>query len=301
MESEEMRTIRRVTLVGLCINVVLVALKLFFGYWGKSDALVADGYHSLSDFVTDFIVIAFVATAYKKADREHPYGHGKFETIASVLISLILLLVGVMIGYEGVVTMMGALGGETLPRPDVWTLYVAVFSIVAKEFCFRYNMRYARRLESSALRANAWHHRSDAVSSVATLIGVSFALFLGEGWRIMDPIASIAIAVMIAVSAVKIARPSINELLEISLPRKVIQQMYEIIRGVPGVLRVHNLKSRRNGHSYIVDVNIHVDPDITVREGHAIASRVERELHRAFGGDMIIYVHTEPEEAKRMS
>lgn len=299
MGNDEIKIIRKATLVGLWINVALVILKLFFGYWGKSDALVADGYHSLSDFVTDFIVIVFVATAYKKADREHPYGHGKFETIASVLISLILLLVGLTIGYEGVVTLLSGLRGEILPRPDIWTLYVAVFSIVAKEFCYRYNMRYARKLDSSALKANAWHHRSDAISSVATVIGVSFALFLGDKWRIMDPIASIAIAVMIAWSSVKIAMPSINELLEISLPARTIRKMYEIIRQVPGVLRVHNLKSRRNGHSYIVDVNIHVDPDITVREGHAIASRVERQLHKEFGSDMIIYVHTEPEEKPR--
>lgn len=299
MGNDEIKIIRKATLVGLWINVALVILKLFFGYWGKSDALVADGYHSLSDFVTDFIVIVFVATAYKKADREHPYGHGKFETIASVLISLILLLVGLTIGYEGVVTLLSGLRGEILPRPDIWTLYVAVFSIVAKEFCYRYNMRYARKLDSSALKANAWHHRSDAISSVATVIGVSFALFLGDKWRIMDPIASIAIAVMIAWSSVKIAMPSINELLEISLPARTIRKMYEIIRQVSGVLRVHNLKSRRNGHSYIVDVNIHVDPDITVREGHAIASRVERQLHKEFGSDMIIYVHTEPEEKPR--
>lgn len=295
MKDNELAIIRHVTLVGLWINVALVVAKLFFGYWGRSDALVADGYHSLSDFVTDFIVIVFVTTAYKKADKEHPYGHGKFETIASVLISMILLLVGIVIGYEGMVTLMKSFRGEILPRPDIWTLYVAVFSIAAKEFCYRYTMTYGIRLHSSALKANAWHHRSDAISSVATLIGVSFSLFMGAGWRIMDPIASIVIAVMIAVSSVKIARPSINELLEISLPQDQIKLMYDVIRSVPGVLRVHNLRSRRNGHSYIVDVNIHVDPDITVREGHALSTEVEHRLHKKFGKDMIIYVHTEPQ------
>lgn len=295
MKSNEAAVIRRVTFVGLWINVALVAAKLFFGYWGKSDALVADGYHSLSDFVTDFIVIAFVATAYKKADKEHPYGHGKYETIASVLISLILLAVGVFIGYEGVISLIKSFNGETLPRPDIWTLYVAVFSILAKEFCYRYTMRYGRKLNSSALKANAWHHRSDAISSVATLVGVSFALFMGIKWRIMDPIASIVISAMIAVSAVKIAMPSINELLEISLPEDITRHMHDVIKAVPGVLKVHNLRSRRNGHSYIVDVNIHVNPDITVREGHAISSDVEKQLHNEFGKDMIIYVHTEPQ------
>lgn len=293
--EETVRMVRRVTVVGIWINVVLVVLKLFFGYWGKSDALVADGYHSVSDFVTDLIVIVFVAASYKKADSEHPYGHGKFETIATVLIGVILLCVGAFIGFEGVSTLLGSLKGEALPRPDIWTLYIAVASICLKEFCYRYTSRYGRRLNSSALIANAWHHRSDAISSVATLIGVSFAIFMGEAWRIMDPIASIAIAVMICVSAVKIAIPSLNELLEISLPKEITEKMMECIKAVPGVLKVHNLRSRRNGHSCIVDVNIHVDPDITVREGHEIATQVERRLEAEFGGDMITYVHIEPQ------
>lgn len=295
MNKSDFSIIRKVTLVGLWINVALVAAKLFFGYWGKSDALVADGYHSVSDFVTDFIVIAFVGASYKKADKEHPYGHGKFETIATVFISVVLLAVGVFIGFDGVSTLIDSLNGEMIPRPDIWTLYVAVFSILAKEFCYRYTLSYGKRLDSPALKANAWHHRSDAVSSVATLVGVSFALFMGEGWRIMDPIASIVIAFMIIVPAVKIAIPSINELLEASLPEETTKRMLSVIRSVPGVEKVHNLRSRRNGHSCLVDVNIHVDPNITVREGHAISTAVERRLHKEFGPNMIIYVHIEPQ------
>lgn len=296
MNKSDFNTIRKVTLVGLWINVALVAAKLFFGYWGHSDALVADGYHSVSDFITDFIVIAFVGAAYKKADRQHPYGHGKFETIASVLISVVLFGVGLFIGFDGVRTLAGALKGEILPRPDIWTLAVAVFSIIAKEFCYRYTLYYGKKLDSSALKANAWHHRSDAISSIATLVGVSFALFMGEHWRVMDPIASIVIACMIIVPAIKMAMPSVNELLEASLPDDVTKNMLSTIKSVPGVLKVHNLRSRRNGHSYLVDVNIHVDPDITVRQGHDISTAVERKLHHLFGTDMIIYVHIEPQE-----
>lgn len=296
MERSDYSLIRRVTLVGLMINVVLVVAKLFFGYWGKSDALVADGYHSVSDFITDFVVIAFVAAAYKKADKAHPYGHGKFETIATVIISIVLAGVGLFIGIDGLQTLMKSFSGEVLPRPDIWTLYVALFSIVAKEFCYRYTLLYARRVNSSALRANAWHHRSDAISSIATVAGVSCAMFLGEQWRIMDPVASIIIAFMIMVPAVKMAIPSINELLEASLPDEVTQKMLEAIRSVPGVIRVHNLRSRRNGHSCMVDVNIHVNPDISVREGHAISTAVERRLRSEFGPDMILYIHIEPEE-----
>ncbi len=293
--SEAVKTIRRVTLVGFWINAALVGLKLFFGYWGKSDALVADGYHSMSDFVTDLIVIVFVTASYKKADSGHPYGHGKFETIATVLIGLILLCVGLFIGFEGVSTLLAYLRGETLLRPDIWTLYVAIASIAMKEFCYRYTISYGRRLNSPSLIANAWHHRSDAISSVATLIGVSFAIFLGARWRVMDPIASIAIAIMIAVSAVKIAWPSLGELLETSLPEATVSKIRKSISEVPGVLKVHNLRARRNGHSYIVDVNIHVSPDITVKEGHEIATNVEKTLQRELGPDIIIYVHTEPQ------
>ena len=291
----EVSLIRKVTLVGFWINAVLVALKLFFGYWGHSDALVADGYHSLSDFITDFIVLFFIGIAYKKADKDHPYGHGKYETVASVLIGMILMLVAIYIGVEGIATIMQAVNGKILPRPDVWTIIIALVSILSKEFCYRYTINVGRKVDSSALIANAWHHRSDAISSVATLIGVSLSFFLGDHWRVLDPIASVIIAVFIGISALQIAKPSIQELLEISLPQNQINSILKIIGNVPGVKKVHNLRCRRNGHSYIVDVNVHVDPDITVRMAHEIANDVETELHRSFERDMIIYVHIEPD------
>lgn len=295
--KEEVSLIRKVTMVGFWINACLVVLKLFFGYWGHSDALVADGYHSLSDFVTDLLVIIFVGIAYRRADHDHPYGHGKFETVASVLIAFILFLVAVGIGWQGINSIIATtVYGEILPRPDIWTLIVAIVSILSKEFCYRYTMVYAKRLNSSALKANAWHHRSDAISSIATLVGVSMSICLGEHWRIMDPIASVLIAIFIAYSAWEICKPSLNELLEISVPEKEREHITHIIKSVPGVLRVHNLKTRNNGHSIIVDVNIHVDPDITVRAGHIICTDVEQALKKSMGKDMIIYVHVEPEE-----
>lgn len=292
--NDTVRMVRKVTLVGVWLNALLVGLKLFFGYRGHSDALVADGYHSLSDFITDFIVIAFVSASYKKADSGHPYGHGKFETIGTVMIGLILLGVGAFIGVEGALTLIRAIKGEVLPQPEMMVLWIAIISILLKEFCYRYTAAYGKKLGSSALIANAWHHRSDAISSVATVIGVSFAIFLGQQWRIMDPIASIIIAAMICTSAVKIATPPLNELLETSLPKDTIAKMRDCIASVPGVMKVHNLRSRRNGHSCIIDVNIHVEPDITVKEGHDIANKVERKLIKEFGKDLIIYVHIEP-------
>ncbi len=291
-----MSLIRKVTMVGFWINAALVIIKLFFGYWGNSDALVADGYHSLSDFITDFMVLYFVGVAYKKADSSHPYGHGKYETIGSFFIAIVLMLVAVGIGWGGITSIIGALNGHEIPRPDVWTIVVAGVSIAAKEFCYRYTMVYARKIGSSALKANAWHHRTDAISSVATIIGVSLAYALGDSWRIMDPIASIVIAVFIGISAIQIAKPSIGELLEVSLPIAQINNINNIIRSVNGVRRVHNLRARRNGHAIIVDVNVHVDPDITIREGHAIATDVEEGLRESYGHNIIIYVHVEPDE-----
>ena len=288
--------LRHVTLVGFWINAALVVLKLFFGYWGHSDALVADGYHSLSDFLTDFMVLYFVGVSFRKADKDHPYGHGKFETVGSLLISVVLILVALGIGVAAIETIMNAFNGKEIPRPDVWTIVIAAVSIVSKEYCYRYTMRYARRYDSPSLKANAWHHRTDAISSIATLIGVSLSFALGDNWRILDPIASIIIAVFIGVSAVSIARPSLSELLEASLPQAELVKIRQIIRSVPGVKRVHNLRARQNGRSIIVDVNIHVDPDITIRQGHAIAEDAERCLRKAFDSNMIIYMHVEPEE-----
>lgn len=288
------KTIRHVTLVGFWVNAVLMVLKIVFGIVGHSDALVADGIHSLSDFATDAIVLVFVGIAYKHADSDHPYGHGKFETFASLLIALVLLCVAIGIGVAGVRTISSALRGETLIRPDILTLLVAIASIGSKEFLYRYTIIAGRRIGSSSLIANAWHHRSDAISSIATLIGVSAAYFLGEHWRILDPIASIVIAVFIAVSAVQIALPSVNELLERSLPPKQVQKAAAIIMNVAGVKAYHRLRTRRNGHSVIIETHIKVDPEINVAEGHRIASEVERALRKGFGNDIITYVHVEP-------
>lgn len=290
------RIIRQVTMVGFWINAVLVVLKLFFGYWGHSDALVADGYHSISDFITDLIVIVFAGKAYRKADKEHPYGHGKFETFASLIIGVILMLVALFIFYEGLVRIISALNGAILERPDVWTIIVAVISIGAKEWCYRYTKKEGEKIKSSSLMANAAHHRSDAVSSVATLIGVGVAFAFGAKWRILDPIASVVIAGMIALSAYKIAKPSINELLETSLAESEIDEIRKIGSRIDGVQNIHNLRARRNGHSTIIEMNVHVSPDITVKAGHEIANNIENALHNTFGEDTIIYIHVEPEE-----
>lgn len=271
-----------------------MVLKIAIGFYGHSDALVADGVHSLSDFATDLIVLLFVSIAYKSADSGHPYGHGKFETFAALIIGVILLGVAIGIGNSGLKSVIASAHGEMPPRPDLWTLAVAVISILAKELLFRYTIRASRTVGSQSLRANAYHHRSDAVSSIATLAGISAAYFLGDSWRILDPIASMLIAVFIAVSAIQICLPAINELLEKSLSPSRIDKVESIIEGVAGVKAFHRLRTRRNGHSVIIDVHIKVDPDITVSAGHDIASAVEKALHEEFDNDIITNIHVEP-------
>ena len=286
--------IRHVTWVGFWVNAVLMVIKIAIGHYGHSDALVADGVHSLSDFATDLIVLSFVGIAYKGADSEHPYGHGKFETFASLLIAVILVIVAVGLGWSGVRAIISSLQGNPLPRPDIWTIVVALIAILSKEWLYRYTIATGKRIDSSSLIANAWHHRSDAISSVATLIGVSAGYFLGEGWRIADPVVSIIIAFFIAGSAIEIGRPAVDELLERSLPKDKIREIEEAVAAVPGVKDYHRLRTRRNGHSYLAELHIKVDPNITVTQGHAISTLVETSLRSLLGEDSIITVHVEP-------
>ncbi len=294
VDNSIVSTIKRVTWIGFWVNAVLMVLKIFFGWYGHSDALVAGGVHSLSDFATDFIVLVFVGLAYKHADDSHPYGHGKYETFATLLIAVALLIVAVGLGIGGVRTIMAFVDGSVLPRPDIWTLVVAIVSILAKEYLFRYTVKAGRRINSSSLIANAWHHRSDAISSIATLVGVSASYFLGEQWRILDPVASLLIAAFIVISAVQIGRPAINELLEQSLPEDEVMRISDIIKSVGGVKGLHNLRTRRNGHTVMIDCHVKVDPYITVTEGHDIASAAESGLRDLYGYDTVITIHIEP-------
>lgn len=290
----EVGIIRHVTLVGLWVNAILTIAKIVTGIYGHSDALVADGVHSVSDLATDIVVLLFIGIAYKSADSEHPYGHGKFETLATLLIAVTLFCAAISIGVAGVKSTISTINGATLPRPDVITLAVAALSIISKEVLFRYTILTANKIGSSSLTANAWHHRSDALSSIATLVGVSAAFFLGDRWRVLDPATSVLISLFIAWSAIKVGLPSVNELLEKSLPENDVKNIENVIRNVDGVKAMHHLRSRRCGHSYVIDAHIKVDPDITVTQGHNIATAVETELKKLLGPDVVSYIHVEP-------
>lgn len=288
----------RVTWVGFFTNLILSAAKIVAGVVGRSSAMVADGIHSLSDFVTDFIVIIFIKISSKNEDSDHPYGHGKFETLATMLISFALFIVAIGIFYSGSVKIYEVLNGRTIERPTYLALIMAAVSIVVKEGLYWYTIIVGRKIESPAVIANGWHHRSDAFSSIGTLIGISGAMFLSERWRILDPITSVIVGIFIIGVAYKLARPSIQELLEMSLPQEIEQNIEQKIRETPGVITFHHLRTRKNGNTFIIDMHIKVDARSSIVEAHDIATHVENNLKAVFGKRTQVNVHIEPYQPK---
>lgn len=288
------RTIRRVVKIGCVVNALLMALKLTAGYLGHSDALVADGFHSLNDLAADLIMLIFVGISYRAADDRYAYGYGKFETFSSFLISAFLIVVACVIGAEAVESIIGYAKGEELDQPDIWTFIVVLFAMACKEGLFRFYSHAARRAESKALLANAWHHRSDALASVATLVGVTFSHFFGPAFRILDPVASLVIAVFILIPAVRLFRPAFAELMERSLPAGDVARARGIVEAVPGVEGVSGLRTRRNGHHLIFDVEIRIAPHLTIEQGAAIAAAIEEALKKAYCPHIFVSVTTRP-------
>ena len=288
------KEIRNITLWGAFVNVVLTVFKILAGVLGRSSAMIADGVHSLSDLLSDVVVLVFTRISSKGQDRDHSFGHGKFETLATLIISILLVAVGANLLSSGVRNIMGVINGEILERPGYVALVAAVVSIVAKEIIYHATVRTGRKTGSTAVIANAWHHRSDAFSSVGSLIGIGGALVLGDKWTVLDPLASCVISVAIIVVAVKMAMPSLAELLEASLPEEIEDEILATASSVEGVNDVHELKTRRNGMSFIIDAHIAVDPDISVVEAHDIATNVENSLRERYGRETQINIHVEP-------
>jgi len=292
--KDRVKTAKRVTLAGFLVNILLTVVKLAAGIYGKSSAMLADGVHSLSDFATDIVVLAFMGISGKEKDKDHSYGHGKFETFAALLISLSLLAVGIGILVNGFQKIILSVKGEVIEQPGMIALYAAVISIVSKEGLYWYTLTTGRRLNSKALIANGWHHRTDALSSVGTAAGISGAIFLGEFWRILDPAAGIIVSVFILITAWKLIIPSAGELLERALPEHVEENVIQIIESVHGVKGQHNLKTRKIGNTYAIEMHVKVDKDLSVEESHAIASHIEEAIRAEYGKQTHIGVHIEP-------
>ena len=288
--------IARVTLTGSVVNLLLVGLKAVAGIVGHSAAMMSDAVHSLSDFVTDLVVLVFVRVSARPRDEDHEYGHGKFETLATLLIGLALAAAAVGIVVSGAGKLARWLQGENLPSPGKIALWAALGSILAKELLFQYTRIRGRHLDSKALEANAWHHRSDALSSVGTAIGIGGAILLGDRWTVLDPLASIVVGAMLVKVAWDLLGPSFGELTDSSLPADMEQEMLAIIRGVPGVEDPHNLRTRRIGNRIAAEVHIRLDGALPLSEAHEKASEVERRFKDRFGAQSHIIVHMEPKQ-----
>lgn len=288
------KEIYRVTIVGGIVNLILLIIKFIAGFVGHSTAMVADAAHSLSDFVTDIIVILFVRLSSKPADKSHAYGHGKYETLATAIIGFLLLAVGIGILFEGINKIASVINGEVLDAPGIIAFIVAAISIVSKELVYRYTVFKGRSLNSQAVIANAWHHRSDAFSSIGALVGIGFAVFGGEKWRVLDPIAAIIVSAFIIKVAIKILKDSLSELLEHSLPKSKEDEIREIILSVEGVVAPHNLRTRRIGNSCAIDVHIRMDGNISLNEAHDKTIIIEKLLKEQYGAGTYVSIHTEP-------
>lgn len=290
------KTLTRVTVVGGVCNLLLLLLKFVAGIVGRSGAMVADAIHSLSDFVTDAVVLLFVRISSKPSDESHEYGHGKFETLSTGIIAVVLFAVAAGVLVKSATSIAAITRGEVLPRPGLIALVAAAVSIVVKEGLFWYTSIHGKRMNSQVLLANAWHHRSDALSSVATLTGVGFAYFLGDKWTIMDPIAAIVVGAMILKVSFNLFIPAINELLECSLSKETEDRILQIVTEDPAVQDPHNLKTRKVGNRMAVEVHIRLDAAMTVAESHDITVGIEDRLKQEYGPETMIIVHVEPQK-----
>lgn len=282
-------TATQITLIGLGLNLALTAAKFATGVITGSVALLADGIHSLSDLVTDLVVLGGLRLSQRPADASHAYGHGKFETVATAMVALALFAAGGWIAVEALLALTS--GAVSIPGPLVAA--VAAVSVVSKEWLFRATRRVARELRSSSLEANAWHHRSDALSSVAVLVG---GVMASAGITQGDQVAAIAVAVLIGWAAARILRRAIYELTEGALPAAEQGRVAQAISEIEGVLSWHKLRTRYAGRAVLVDVHIQVDPSLSVAESHRIASRVERGIRDALGCEASVVIHVEPAE-----
>ncbi|MCQ2182886.1 MAG: cation diffusion facilitator family transporter [Bacteroidales bacterium] len=288
------KEIYKVTILGGIVNVALLSFKFIAGFVAGSAAMVADAVHSLSDFFTDIIVLVFVRISSKPADEGHDFGHGKYETLASTLVGLALFAVAVGILYGGAVKVAAWSRGEELPKPGMLALWAAMVSIVLKEGIYVYTARKARELNSQALLANAWHHRSDALSSVGTAVGIGGAILLGERWTVLDPIASIVVGALIVKISIGMMKNGIDELMESSLPADIEDEIFSIANSIEGVSEPHKLRTRRIGSHFAMEMHIRMDGDMSLRDAHERTTELERRIRERFGKDTYVIIHTEP-------
>ncbi|MBP7462255.1 MAG: cation transporter [Candidatus Delongbacteria bacterium] len=297
MENSEqrIRQANRVTWIGLFFNLILSLLKLVAGIMSSSSAMVADAIHSISDLASDLVILCSFRVVKKPIDESHDYGHGKYETIATLILSLMLLLVGGWILYSGIIKIIVSIRGTHLEAPGMLAFWAAVVSIICKEALYRYTLAIGKRIKSQALIANAWHHRSDAFSSIGTALGIGGAIFLGHHWTVLDPIAAIIVSAFIIKIGFSILYDSMHDLSDGSLNEETERQIYQLASRVDGVLNPHQLRTRRIGNSIAMDIHINVNSALNITQAHHIATRLEESIRAEYGRDTFISVHIEPD------
>lgn len=288
------KELTKVTLIGSVGNLLLLAFKFVAGFLAGSAAMVADAVHSLSDFLTDLVVLVFVRIGARPQDESHDYGHGKFETLATLFIGLALAAAAIGIIVTGSVKFAGWLKGEELQKPGMLALWAAILSIIVKEVLFRYTVARGRALESPAVVANAWHHRSDALSSIAAAIGIGGAILLGQRWAVLDPLASIIVGAMLIKVAWDLVFNSSGELTDRSLPGEMEKEIEDIICSSPQVSHPHNLRTRRIGNRIAIEAHVRLDGSMPLDEAHEIVSDIEHKLRSRFGPGTLVTIHMEP-------
>ena len=288
------KEIYKVTLVGSAGNVALLTFKFIAGVMGHSSAMIADAVHSLSDFITDVIVLAFVHVSAKPQDKDHDYGHGKYETFASFIIGLALMAAATGIIVSGVTKLIDWAGGKQLPAPGWLALAAAVISIIVKEILYRYTVVSGKRLDSQALVANAWHHRSDALSSIGTTVGIGGAILLGNRWTVLDPLASVVVGGMLVKVSINLLRASVGELTESSLSSDIEKEIEQIICSFPDVSEPHNLRTRRIGNRFAIEAHVRMDGNVPLTVAHDRATAIEQRIRQRFGPQTHVTIHMEP-------
>ena len=280
--------------MGSAGNAALLTFKFIAGILGNSSAMIADAGHSLSDFVTDILVLVFVSISARPQDQSHDYGHGKFETIASFLIGLGLVAAATGIVVSGVLNFLDWWRGAQLEAPGWIAFWAALLSIAVKEMLFQYTARKGRALNSQVMIANAWHHRSDALSSIGAAVGIGLAVWLGQRWTVLDPLASIVVGLMLVKVSYELLKTTVNELTESSLPAETEQEILQIIQSFGDVQQPHNLRTRRIGNRIAIEVHVRMDGQLPLTVVHERATTIERKLKQRFGPDTHVALHMEP-------
>jgi cation diffusion facilitator family transporter len=294
MKKQRQKEANKVTWIGFFSNLLLTVFKIVAGILGNSAAMIADAAHSVSDFVTDLVVVGSLKVSSKPKDGNHKYGHGKVETLATAFVGIVLLFVGLGILFAAGRNIFNHYRVEPMQSPGMIALYAAIASIIIKEILFRYTIVVGKRINSKVVVANAWHHRSDAFSSIGTVIGISGAIFLGPRWVILDPVAAILVSFFILRVAFFISLDSLAELIETSLPKQQEREIIKLAESVDGVHYPHDLKTRKIGNDIAIDLHINVKRDLNIEDAHDITVELEKCLRNKYGQDTHISIHTEP-------